>query len=267
MIPKILHCVWLGDAPKPPRVLACLESWRRSCPGWEIREWGSDFARASGNRYVLEALEHRKWAFASDWVRLAVLAQQGGFYLDTDVELVRPLDSLCDNSFVAGWEIQNGRTLVGTGVMGSVADGEVVKKLLSLYDGLTFMRADGELDQTPNTVRLLGPFSSWWNVRPSDGSNEARFGDGGVILPAAAFGSREGYAIHHFAATWLDAWLRKVWLKAGAYKLVRFKRRKEAADADIRLLPGERRILSFALGRRKRVAIVRCARGGGRDGE
>ena len=45
-IPKILHCVWLGDSPKPPEVVAWLDTWRRYCPGWELREWGSDFARA-----------------------------------------------------------------------------------------------------------------------------------------------------------------------------------------------------------------------------
>ena len=256
MIPKVIHYVWVGDAPKPPQVLKCIDSWRRNCPGWEIREWGGDFVRASGNRYALEALAHRKWAFASDWARLAVLARHGGFYLDTDVELNRPLDPLCDARFVAGWERQNGRTLVGSGVLGSVPDGEVARGLLALYDGLSFVRPDGELDQTPNTVRFLDYFASAWGVRPADGGDAARFGDGGVILPCEAFGSEKGYAVHHFAATWLDAWLRKVWLKAGPYKLVRFKRRKETPDCGIRLLDGERALLSLPLGARKRVLLV-----------
>ena len=46
MIPKIIHYVWVGDAPKPPEVLDCIESWRRMCQGWEIREWGTDFAKS-----------------------------------------------------------------------------------------------------------------------------------------------------------------------------------------------------------------------------
>jgi len=259
MIPKIIHYVWVGDAQKPPEVLACIESWRRHCPGWEIREWGNDFVQTTENRYVREAFAHRKWAFVSDWVRLAVLAQQGGFYLDTDVEANRSFDALCDGRFVAGWERQNGKTLVGSGILGSVAEGEVVKGLLALYDDRPFVRADGELDQTPNTVLFRDYFASVWDVRPGDGSESICFGDGNRILPCSAFTTREGFAIHHFNASWLDGWLRKVWFRAGRYKLVRFKRRKEAAAHGFRLLDGERMLFSFSLGERKRVALIRHA--------
>jgi hypothetical protein len=261
MIPKTIHYVWVGDAQKPPDVLACIESWRCKCPGWEIREWGNDFVRMSGNRYALEAFARRKWAFVSDWVRLAVLARHGGFYLDTDVEVNRPFDSLCSENFVAGWERQNGNTLVGSGVIGSVAGGEVVRSLLAMYDDLAFVLPNGELDQTPNTVRFLDYFTSKWNLRPGDGNAEVRFGVGGVILPCSAFVSHDGYALHHFSATWLDAWLRKVWFKAGSYKLVRFKRRREAPDVEISLLDGEREVFSFPLGERKRVLLLESSHG------
>ena len=257
MIPKTIHFVWVGDAPKPPQVLNCIESWRRACPGWEIREWGDDYARASGNRYALEALAHRKWAFASDWIRLSVLDKFGGFYLDTDVEMVKALDPLCHWRFVAGWERQNGKTLVGSGVLGSVAGGEIVRGLLALYDDAMFILPDGELDQTPNTVRFRDYFASAWNVCPLDGIDTAHLGDGGVILPCSAFGSREGYAIHHFNASWLDSWLRKVWFRVGDYKLVRFKRRKELLNGDIRLLDGEREVFSLSLGARKRIVLLK----------
>ena len=266
MIPKILHYVWLGDAPKPPEVLAYIESWRRCCPGWTFREWGEDVLRETNCRYAREAVAHRKWAFASDWIRLYALERCGGFYLDTDVELVRSLDGLCSHRFVAGWERQNGRTLIGSGVLGSEPGGEVVRGLLGLYEDLPFVRADGELDQMPNTVRYLDHFAGRWGVTPGDGDDAVRFGSGGIILPNKAFGSKEGYAIHHFGASWLDAWLRKVWLKAGPYKLVRFKRRKESVAPTYSLLPGERSVFAFSIGSRKRVVLVKKGRGGG-DGE
>ena len=82
MTPRIIHCVWLGGAPKPPVVLECLESWKRMCPGWEIREWGDEALENISNRYLREAVAHRKWAFAADYLRLKVLNDHGGFYLD-----------------------------------------------------------------------------------------------------------------------------------------------------------------------------------------
>lgn len=40
MIPKIIHFVWVGGAPKPDLVLQCINTWRRFCPDYTIMEWG-----------------------------------------------------------------------------------------------------------------------------------------------------------------------------------------------------------------------------------
>ena len=258
MIPKVIHYVWVGGAPKPPEVIACIESWRKMCPGWEIREWGDDFAKTVDNRYVREALAHRKWAFAADWIRLYALERFGGFYLDTDMEMRKPFDRFLGERFVISWERMNGRTNFNCGVIGSEPGGEVVRGLAALYENLSFVKEDGELDQTPNTVRFLGYFRERWGVSPSDGCDTVRFGNGCVVFPCSYFLPEDGYTYHLYSASWLDAWLRKVWLKVGPYKLLRFKRRKEAdVDADIALQGGERRLLSLPVGRRKRVVLVR----------
>lgn len=36
----------------------------------------------------------KKWAFVADWVRFDALVAHGGIYLDTDLELIRPIDEL-----------------------------------------------------------------------------------------------------------------------------------------------------------------------------
>ncbi len=262
MIPKIIHYVWVGDGPKPPDVLACIESWRRFCPGWEIREWGNDFAKTVECRYVKEALAHRKWAFASDWIRLHALERFGGFYLDTDMEMRKPFDGFLKERFLISWERMNGRTNLNCGVIGSEANGDVVRSLMTAYENIAFVKDDGELDVTPNTVRLLDMFAERWDVRPSDGYDTVRFADGCVVFPCTYFLPEDGYTFHHYAATWLDAWLRKVWLKVGPYKLVRFKRRLEATDACFSLQKGERMMFSFPVGSRKRVALLKRVKGG-----
>ena len=260
MIPRIIHYVWLGDAPKPQLVLDCIESWRRFCPGWEIREWGDDFARTVDCRYVREALMHRKWAFAADWIRLHVLEKFGGFYLDTDMEMRRPFDEFLKERFVISWERMNGRTNLNCGVIGSEANLVVVRRLLDAYRELAFVKEDGELDMTPNAVRLLDVFAECWGVRPSDGHDTVRFADGCVIFPSTYFLPEDGYTFHHYAATWLDAWLRKGWLRVGPYKLVRFKRRREVPAADLALRSGERKVFSIPFGRRKRIVLVKSAK-------
>ena len=175
------------------------------------------------------------------------------------MEMEKPFDDFLGEKFVISWERMNGRTNFNCGVIGCEPGNEVATGLLALYDDLPFVKPDGELDQTPNTVRFLAHFESVWKVHPSaDGMDTVRFGDGGIVYPWTYFLPGGGYTRHLYEASWLDPWLRKVWLKAGKYKLVRFKRRKEvSASAPVTLMDGERRVASLPIGRRKRVVLVR----------
>ena len=89
MIPKIIHYCWYGRGEKSAAIQMCIESWRKYCPDWEIKEWNEDNFDITQNRYMQEAYEAKKWAFVSDYVRLKVLYDEGGIYLDTDVELIK----------------------------------------------------------------------------------------------------------------------------------------------------------------------------------
>lgn len=257
MTPKVIHYVWLGWAPKPAIVQHCIESWRRFCPDWEIREWGdADFAKI-GNRYANEAYKHRKWAFVADWMRLYVLYRHGGFYLDTDMELLKPIESFLENSLTMGLVDRHGKVLFNGGFIGCRPGDEVIGGLLAEYDSVSFVRPDGELDQTPNTVRMVDYFAKRWNVRPETASDTINLGNGRIIYPADFFLSRSGYSFHHYCASWLDDWVRKVWLSVGPYKLVRFKRRLDAVSPVPTLQQGETAVCTFPMGKRKKVVLVR----------
>ena len=69
-IPKIIHFVWIGTKPKSELILKCIESWKKFCPDYEIKEWGNDAAEKISNRYMQEALAAKKYAFVSDYLRL-----------------------------------------------------------------------------------------------------------------------------------------------------------------------------------------------------
>ena len=59
----------------------------------------------------------KKWAFVSDYVRLRILSEYGGVYLDTDVELLKSLDRFINQAGFIGFE---SRQNVATCVMGCV---------------------------------------------------------------------------------------------------------------------------------------------------
>ena len=263
MTPNVIHYVWLGETPKPPIVLRCIESWRRFCPGWEIREWNDDALKMVDNRYVREAYAHRKWAFVADWLRLYILQENGGFYLDTDMELLKPIDRFLANDLTMGLVNRNGKVLFNGGFIGCCPQSEVIGGFLAEYDGIPFVRPDGELDQTPNTVRMVDYFAWKWNIRPTSWNETIDMGGGRWIYPADFFLSKDGYSYHHYCASWLDDWVRKVWCVCGGYKLVRFKRRREAKTAAPALRTGEEAVFSIPLGRRKRVMLLKFGREGG----
>ena len=256
MIPKVIHFVWLGGAPKPPIVLKCIESWKRACLGWEIREWGDETLAGLGNRYLREALEHRKWAFAADYLRLKILNDHGGFYRDSDLELLKPVDEFGACDFVTGFIDRPPNVFLNMCFLGAAKGNGRIAEMLDEYERISFVGADGELDQTPNVVRFARYFASR-GFDFSDAHATVELSPTERICSVEWFNSREGYAFHHYAASWLDDWTRKVWLKCGGWKLVRFKRRKEATSPAPSLMQGERAVLSLPFGSRKKVVLTR----------
>lgn len=91
MVKKIHYC-WFGGN-KPESVKRNVEHWARLNPDFEICEWNELNADVSHYGLGRRAAESGKWAFAADIVRLEKLVEEGGFYLDSDVELLRPLSA------------------------------------------------------------------------------------------------------------------------------------------------------------------------------
>ena len=88
MIPKTIHYCWFSCNPKPKLAEKCIKSWKKHCPDYEIIEWNEDnFDLSTAPLYVRQAYEAKKWAFVTDYVRLKLVYDYGGIYMDTDVEL------------------------------------------------------------------------------------------------------------------------------------------------------------------------------------
>ena len=62
MIPKVIHYCWFGGNEKPALIKRCIESWKKFCPDYEIKEWNEGNFDINCNEYVQKAHEMKKWA-------------------------------------------------------------------------------------------------------------------------------------------------------------------------------------------------------------
>ena len=131
MIPKIIHYCWFGRGEKPKLAKKCISSWKQYCPDYMFVEWNEDNFDFSGHPYAKYCYEQKKWAFLSDYVRLAVLEQYGGLYFDTDVELVKCPDFLLANEAFYSFE-NNENINTGQG-FGTIAHHPTIQSMLELY--------------------------------------------------------------------------------------------------------------------------------------
>ncbi len=151
MIPKIIHYCWFGRKAKPPIAKKCIASWKKYCPDYQIIEWNEDNTDlSSAPLYVHQAMEAEKWAFATDYIRLKVVYDFGGIYLDTDVELIKDLEKLRDNTAYIGFEDSS---TVATGLgFGAEKHLDILLEIMGKYDNSVFA-VSGKDDYIWNTKR------------------------------------------------------------------------------------------------------------------
>lgn len=153
-IPKIVHYCWFGGNPKPDLAEKCIRSWKKYCPDYEIVEWNEDtFDLSTAPDYVQQAKAAGRWAFITDYVRLRALTEQGGIYMDTDVELIKPLDPYLQHRAFAGFESREG---IQTGLLACEKGFPLFREFMEYYDHASFLKPDGTPDTTTNVQILTG---------------------------------------------------------------------------------------------------------------
>ncbi len=207
MIPKKIHYCWFGRNPKPKLAKKCIASWKKYCPDYEIIEWNEDNFDIDKYPYARYCLDNLKYAFLSDFVRLIVVAEQGGIYFDTDVEVVRSLDSLLKYEAFYGFENDE---YVASGLgFGAEARHITVMKMLEEYRDLKKEDGSFELKGCPrlNTEALVK-----LGLQQNGTEQEVA---GAHIFPSEYFNPFEDatgllkstentYTIHWYAKSWMS---------------------------------------------------------------
>ncbi len=211
-LPKKIHYCWFGNGEKSELAKRCIASWQMYCPDCEIIEWNETNYDIAKNRYMHEAYQAKRWSFVSDYARLDIVYEHGGIYLDTDVELVRPVDELLDGDGFIGFEIPVDTSYtVNTGQgFGAKPRDAVIGTMLNAYDDLRFIQEDNTHNLQPcpyyntkaltemglrldNTMQWIGDMT----VYPTEYFCPANWKTKKCHI------TPNTYSIHHFNASWL----------------------------------------------------------------
>lgn len=212
LIPKKIHYCWFGRNPIPAELQACMDSWKRFCPDYEIIRWDEDSYDIHKSPYMEQAYLHKKWGFIPDYARLDILYQHGGIYLDTDVELLRNLDELLYQPAFCG--VENWGTVNFGGCSGARPGNPIIRSVLDARKNIPFAQDDGRLNLTTCGCYETAPLlRQGLNI---NGETQT-IGDGMMTVYAAEFFhpfdymsgkthiTRNTFSIHHFSGSWLGA--------------------------------------------------------------
>ena len=207
MIEKTIHYVWLGNKEIPEKFYSFIHGWRELHPDWEIIRWSEENFDCEGNSWVKTAIEQENWSIAADVIRCYVLLNHGGVYLDTDIELFKPLNELAaENDFFIGYETD---FWLGCAVLGAKKGHRIMHEVYKRY-----LTPCGKLNPGSNMLCVLNFSASikrLYNLK-LDG-NTKKTEDNVLLLSTDYFFpknyithrtkiSESTVAIHHYFSTW-----------------------------------------------------------------
>jgi mannosyltransferase OCH1-like enzyme len=194
----------------PENDAAYVEGWKKMLPDYTFMLWNEGNFDVNAVSFTEQVAKVKKWGFIVDYVRAWAVFHYGGVYLDTDVELLKPLDNplmanICFGGFEDEKHISPGLIFAGTRCC------DIAKKLIDFYSGYNFIQDNGELNLTPSPKILTDMLLKYGLIQ--NGSYQKL--DNGIFTayPVEYFcpmSFRTGqlkitektYSIHHYDASW-----------------------------------------------------------------
>lgn len=209
VIPKRINYMWLGGKNLPTTLQRCVDSWKRFCPDYEIVRYDENNYNVDQIPYMKDAYQRKAYGFVPDYARIDILFHHGGIYLDTDVELVKPLDDmLFQDGFccVEKWQTVNfgggSGAKPGLEILGELLEyrrcipfilenGNENRNTCGFYDTVFFIDKGYQLNGQVQNIQGM-------NIYPSEVFHPYDYMSGRIERTNNTFG------IHHFNGGWLD---------------------------------------------------------------
>ncbi len=135
MIEKKLYYIWMGNKEKPEIFLKCYDSWKKNLPEYDIIEINeSNFnveKHLKENSFFQECYRRKLWAYVSDYIRVVHLYENGGIYLDIDMEIIKNINDFLKDDFFIGYEDEKN---ISVGIFGTIKKHEFLKKVMEFYE-------------------------------------------------------------------------------------------------------------------------------------
>lgn len=208
MIPKVIHYCWFGHNELPPLAKKCIASWHKFLPDYEIKEWNENNYDITKNAYMASAYKEKKFGFVPDYIRSDLIYKYGGFYFDTDVEVIKPLDSLLQYKGIMGFESKE--FVAGGLIVAGEKDLEIFKEMRDIYDSISFYNDDGSLNLLPSpayNTEVLVKHGLKKNGELQEVAGITIFPTDYFCPKSSQFGkikiTENTLTIHHYAASWI----------------------------------------------------------------
>lgn len=206
-IPRVIHYCWFGYGEMPDLYKRCIESWHKLCPDYEINEWNEDNCNINEVSFTQHAYEQKKYGFVPDYFRLKIIYENGGIYLDTDVELLKSLDDLCYNRAFIGMQFP-GEVALGLG-FGAIQGNSMICEMMDWYKRTDFF-ADDETRREIPSPEIQSLYMHQHGMRYG---NKMQIVDDVTIYPIEVLSPKNvsthelnispyTYAIHHYDGSW-----------------------------------------------------------------
>ena len=200
LIPHVFHRIWLGGGTMPEGFVALGETWLAHHPDWDCVLWTEENLPALRNQEQFDAATSQ--AQRADILRYEILHRDGGVYVDTDFECLKPIDRLLDGveAFIAS---ENG-LMLSIGIMGAIPRhpffDAVIRAIPASLEGAPAHRAPNETtgphlvtrvhrDCPEVPIAVFGPELFYPYLYNESYRRDEPFPD--------------AYAVHHWNGAWL----------------------------------------------------------------